>query len=229
MAKKHRLIHTSPEKIEQIHDKGLFGSGLFFSHKPYYMGSESGSSMYGHEVDDSDIIGANDFSYLEQEDYKKIRPIVQEIMDLLEVDEGMALDLLSENENATSLLSSLEDEQYQRSIQDEDEDEDEEKEWEDKKQLLKKLKTLDLGDFEWDIQKKALQAANLLGKRGVELRDEQGASYLINMLGRERQLRPLNDDSYQSFLSYEDEDEDLLSKNIQKRLDDKKKPSAMYF
>lgn len=41
-------------------------------------------------------------------------------------------------------------------------------------------------DFE--IQKMAAQAAKLLGYRAVELRDEQGAMWLVSMLGKEHEL-----------------------------------------
>jgi hypothetical protein len=38
----------------------------------------------------------------------------------------------------------------------------------------------DIGEFDYDLQKYAGEAAKLLGFKGVELRDEQGSSYLMN-------------------------------------------------
>ena len=46
----------------------------------------------------------------------------------------------------------------------------------------------DLADVSWDIQRITGEAALLLGFRGVEMQDEQGAAYLIHMAGREADL-----------------------------------------
>ncbi|MDY7559984.1 hypothetical protein QN366_04720 [Pseudomonas sp. CCC3.2] len=46
----------------------------------------------------------------------------------------------------------------------------------------------DLADASWDIQLFTARAAKLLGFRGVEVSDEQGTSYMIDMLGRELEL-----------------------------------------
>ncbi|MEB0077992.1 hypothetical protein QN386_23835 [Pseudomonas sp. CCI3.2] len=46
----------------------------------------------------------------------------------------------------------------------------------------------DLADTSWDIQLFTARAAKLLGFRGVEVSDEQGTSYMIDMLGRESEL-----------------------------------------
>ena len=46
----------------------------------------------------------------------------------------------------------------------------------------------DLADISWDIQRITGEAAVLLGFRGVEMEDEQGRAYLINMAGREADL-----------------------------------------
>ena len=46
----------------------------------------------------------------------------------------------------------------------------------------------DLAEVSWDIHRIAGEAAVLLGFRGVEMEDEQGTAYLINMKGREAEL-----------------------------------------
>ncbi|WP_275289162.1 hypothetical protein [Halomonas elongata] len=46
----------------------------------------------------------------------------------------------------------------------------------------------DLAEASWDIQRIAGEAAVILGYRGVEMEDEQGTAYLINMKGREADL-----------------------------------------
>lgn len=41
----------------------------------------------------------------------------------------------------------------------------------------------------WEIQHYTARAAKILGYRGVQVEDEQGAAYMIDMLGRESELR----------------------------------------
>lgn len=47
----------------------------------------------------------------------------------------------------------------------------------------------DLADISWDIQKIAAEAAAILGYRGVEMDDEQGRCYLVDMSGRAGELQ----------------------------------------
>ncbi|KMN32098.1 hypothetical protein VI26_18200 [Chromobacterium sp. LK1] len=47
----------------------------------------------------------------------------------------------------------------------------------------------DLGDASWDIQHATARAAALLGFRAVRVSDEQGASYMVDMLGHEQDLK----------------------------------------
>lgn len=46
----------------------------------------------------------------------------------------------------------------------------------------------DAADASWDVQLFTARAAALLGYRGVAVSDEQGTSYMVNMLGREADL-----------------------------------------
>lgn len=46
----------------------------------------------------------------------------------------------------------------------------------------------DLADISWDIQHIIAKAACLLGFRGVAVSDEQGVSFMINMVGHEAEL-----------------------------------------
>lgn len=41
----------------------------------------------------------------------------------------------------------------------------------------------------WEMQHYTARAAKILGYRGVQVEDEQGAAYMIDMLGRESELR----------------------------------------
>lgn len=46
----------------------------------------------------------------------------------------------------------------------------------------------DAGEAAWDIQRETARAAKLLGFRGVAVTDENGTSYMIDVLGREAEL-----------------------------------------
>lgn len=46
----------------------------------------------------------------------------------------------------------------------------------------------DMGEASWEIQKFTAQAAKILGYRGVAVTDEQGTSYMIDMLHPESRL-----------------------------------------
>ena len=47
----------------------------------------------------------------------------------------------------------------------------------------------ELGEASWDIQGISARAAKLLGFRGVRVIDEQGSAYMIDMTGRESELK----------------------------------------
>lgn len=46
----------------------------------------------------------------------------------------------------------------------------------------------DAADLSWDIQLFTARAAKILGFRGVQVKDEQGTAYMIDMLGYESEL-----------------------------------------
>lgn len=46
----------------------------------------------------------------------------------------------------------------------------------------------DAADLSWDVQLFTARAAKILGFRGVQVEDEQGSAYMIDMLGRENEL-----------------------------------------
>lgn len=55
-------------------------------------------------------------------------------------------------------------------------------------ELLSQRESHDDPEIDWDIQTLTARAAKLLGFRGVEIQDEHGTSYMIDMLGRESEL-----------------------------------------
>ena len=60
--------------------------------------------------------------------------------------------------------------------------------------LYEKLKDKDLGDIGWAIQNIAGKVAKSLGYKGAKLFDEQGTSYLVDMLGREKDLKKIENE-----------------------------------
>src|ERR1700722_13588032 len=88
------LYHTSPHEINDIDENGRFGSNLFFSKKPYFMTQSKNPITYKKKINKNKIISASSFGY---EDYEKVKPYVQEIMEETGLDEEDALELLSEN------------------------------------------------------------------------------------------------------------------------------------
>ncbi len=182
---KKKLYHTSPEEIREIHDEGLFGSQLFFASEPYYMVNDiNKASIYEIDADEDDFLDVNRIPYIDMEEYEKIQPIIEDIKKLTGVDDEEAVNLLSERYDISSFYNDLED--YVTFYEDQDQNEEEKSR---KKELYKKLSKKDLGDISWAIQKFAGMAAKALGYKGAQLTDEQGTSYLIDMKGREKELR----------------------------------------
>ncbi|MCB8889947.1 hypothetical protein [Vreelandella malpeensis] len=46
----------------------------------------------------------------------------------------------------------------------------------------------DMADASWDVQVFTARAAQILGFRAVEVEDEQGAAFMVSMMGRESEL-----------------------------------------
>lgn len=89
-----KLYHTSPSLITEIHDKGNFGSFLFFSSNVYYMSQSSDSVVYECDTEDKDVIEASQLFY--HEDYEKLAGVVAHVMSVCDVDEEEAQSLLSQ-------------------------------------------------------------------------------------------------------------------------------------
>jgi hypothetical protein len=148
-----KLIHTSPVEITEINSFGRFGEFLFFADGEYVM--TSGANItYTLEINDSDIIIADQMFY--HEDADKLAGLVENVMMMVGCDEDTAEDLIAQRTDVHSIDTDIEPE--------------------------------DLADISWDIQRITGEAAVLLGFRGVEMEDEQGRAYLIDMSGREVEL-----------------------------------------
>jgi hypothetical protein len=192
-----KIFHTSPDEINKIHDQGRFGPGLFFSGRPYYMSNES-NHVYGLDIPEEEILNVNELNNLENDERSKILHIIKDMTNKYGIDEETAFGILSENIDICDYFSSLEN--YLNSDDDDDINTEEHK---NKKHIFNQLKRLDLGEESYNHQTESLKAANILGKKGVRLRDEQGVSYLINMLGKENQMKKLD-----NWRDFEREEED---------------------
>lgn len=53
---------------------------------------------------------------------------------------------------------------------------------------LNNIEAEDAADVSWDVQLFTARAAKLLGFRAVSVHDEQGAAWMVDMLGRETEL-----------------------------------------
>ena len=92
-----KLFHTSPEKIEKISKfSGLFGEFLFFAGSPYSM-SVGPVITYSIEINKEEILEQGALFF--RTDGKEITDIIEETMDLFDVDEDTARDLLDETKN----------------------------------------------------------------------------------------------------------------------------------
>jgi hypothetical protein len=86
-----KLFHTSPEKIEKIHENGMFGDCLFFSSEPYYMTMSKKPVVYSIDLDDNDVVSVRDL--FDEE-------IVSRIAEVMEIDEEDAERVLDGRDTA---------------------------------------------------------------------------------------------------------------------------------
>ena len=69
------VFHTSPNKIEKIHNNSIFKDCLFFSLTPYSM---SFDSVITYSIELADTIDVSSFFY--REDYLKLNDIVYPLL-----------------------------------------------------------------------------------------------------------------------------------------------------
>lgn len=83
------VYHTSPKKITEINKDGMFDDCLFFSDDVYSM---SVGSVYVYTIELNNTIEVNSFFY--HDDYLKLNDIVSNIVNVADVTEDEARDLL---------------------------------------------------------------------------------------------------------------------------------------
>lgn len=99
-----------------------------------------------------------------QEDASKLDGLVKKVMAQFSVDQEMAMGLIDQTVNVYDVADKL------------------------------GIDIADISDVSYDLQKMAAQAAQKLGYRGVEVPDEHGTSWMIDMLGKESELTPVDED-----------------------------------
>jgi hypothetical protein len=146
-----RLYHTGA-KIETITRDHMFAGFLFFADEACHYGD----TTYSVDIDDGSILEQGRMFYIDNSN-ETLKPFINEVMELVDVDEDTAMELLDES---TSLI--------------------------------------ELGIFndekDWAIQALTGKAAVALGYRGVEVKDEYGISYMIDMFGHESELMEVCED-----------------------------------
>lgn len=151
------LYHTSPNKITEITNDGLYGSFLFFSGSEYTITAVEDYYTYMIDNENLDTLPASSIFY--HEDAEKVDHIVKEVMNRFDVDEDTAENLLDESENIITMDITRHN-----------------------------VEPEDLSESAWEIQYYTALAATELGYAGAEVTDEQGLSYMIDMMGREDML-----------------------------------------
>ena len=136
-----KLIHTSPNPIEEIDEFGTFGENLCFAASEYVMTAKSDYVVYELEIDDEKIIRA--YNLYDEE-------IIKDIAERLGVDEYIADRILDGRESALDYGADAED--------------------------------------DWWIQEQQGNCAKKMGYEACESVDEQGAVWIVPMLGREKDL-----------------------------------------
>ena len=144
-----KLFHTSPTKIEKIHENGMFGDCLFFSSEPYYMTTVKTPVVYSIDLNDDDVVPVRDL--FDEE-------IISRIALVMNIDEDSAERVLDGRDTAF------------------DHGHD--------------------GEMDWWVQGVQGECAKKMGFSAVESQDEQGAVWIVPMLGREHDLTEVLGDSY---------------------------------
>ena len=145
------LYHTSPSKIDEFHERGLFGPYLFFSESPYLMTAAKDPHVYGIDDEQMSSIEARSIWYqeMDEEQRKKADKIVRDVMEEFDTDEDTAMALLDESEDIFSLMHEEENNE-------------------------------DLGNKSWWLQHQTAKLGTILGFDATEVTDEQGTSYMVH-------------------------------------------------
>jgi hypothetical protein len=102
-----KLIHTSPVEITEIHSFGRFGEFLFFADGEYVMTSAA-HITYTLEINDSDIIIADQMFY--HEDADKLAGLVDKVMMMVGCGEDTAEDLIAQRTDVHSIDTEIDPE-----------------------------------------------------------------------------------------------------------------------
>lgn len=158
-------------KVTKIKNIEPFNGFLFFLHQTIGSGpSGRGDAAYRVKLSANDIIDASDIiNPYDHEDKNEavLGDILEEIEDLIGVDREDAVDLLTERKSLSEYDSS------------------------------EISSSLDLGQLDWMLQGLTAKAARKLGYKAVNVEDEHGSSFMIDLLGNEDLLNEVNQDTKQ--------------------------------
>lgn len=173
---KMKLYHSTLDAIKEIHGRGPYGSHLFFS--DFYQQTR-GNIVYVIEIADEELVEA--WQIFDHEVDGNMRSIVAEVRDRVEYllgelpedfDDWDAEQLLKNTRQLSRLARyyDLTDAQ------------------------IEALDEADAGEVDWEIQRLTAEAARIAGFKAVQIEDEMGESIMIDMLGREGELRIVEED-----------------------------------
>jgi len=89
-----KLYHTSPTEIKEITKNGYFDDMLFFSETPYEM-SACDTILYSIEIKEESILDISQLFY--NHEAEEIKEIIEHMMNVLDIDEDTASDLLDDS------------------------------------------------------------------------------------------------------------------------------------
>jgi len=158
------VYHTSPVEIKKINKDGHFGDVLFFSRNEYTMTNPMNYHTYALDITNSKILDVNRVFYeYDPEETPKLQAIIERVMDVVEVDQEEAQDLLDESIDVSELRRYAEDEGYGVDFE-------------------------EVAKLSWWVQAQQGHMAKALGYDMAAGTDEQGEVFIVPMTGREKDL-----------------------------------------
>lgn len=158
------FLHSSPEKELKIDEYGLFGSFLFF-----VTGEDAGDAYRMSSDNNVFALEENSVSLIKASSLFYQEGANEENKALWAIVHEVMERFNVDEETAMALLDESESE------------------------IVNEYDKESEGEDGWWLQHATARAAKALGFDGVEVTDEQGASYMIDMLGREEELIKLED------------------------------------
>jgi len=100
-----KLYHTSPNEITKIEKYGFFDDMLFFSEEPYEMSAKE-TILYSIEIQEESILDISKLFY--DHEAKEIKEILGHVMNVLDIDEETASNLLDDSTSSYDIEIDME-------------------------------------------------------------------------------------------------------------------------